>query len=90
MKSAYEIAMERLNEASGPTRRLTPEQKACLAEIDKKFDARVAEARLRHEDRSAKAASAEEYEGIQTEMAAEIQSIEAQRQREKDEVWEKA
>jgi Spy/CpxP family protein refolding chaperone len=45
MKSAYELAMERL-EKSAPTINLTDEQKAQIAEIDSTFKARVAEREL--------------------------------------------
>ena len=33
MKSAYELAMERLEKASGPTRKLTDEQKAMMPKL---------------------------------------------------------
>ena len=42
MKSAYELAMERLQKGS-PTITLTSEQKAELAEIDSSFNAKIAE-----------------------------------------------
>ncbi len=40
MKSAYEVAMERLG---GESRTLSEEQKAAIAEIDSKLKAKVAE-----------------------------------------------
>lgn len=45
MKSAYELAMERL-EKSAPTVALTDDQKAQLAEIDSQFKAKIAEREL--------------------------------------------
>jgi hypothetical protein len=42
MKSAYELAMERLTKAS-PTVKLTEEQKKELAELDSKYAAKIAE-----------------------------------------------
>ncbi len=42
MKSAYELAMERLNKTS-PAVKLTPEQKKQLAELDSKYTAKIAE-----------------------------------------------
>lgn len=42
MKSAYELAMERL-EKQAPTTSLTDEQKKRIAEIDSEFRARIAE-----------------------------------------------
>ena len=42
MKSAYELAMERL-EKNAPTVNLSEEQKAQIAEIDSSYKARIAE-----------------------------------------------
>ena len=42
MKSAYELAMERLQKTS-PSLSLTEEQKKALAEIDSKYRAKIAE-----------------------------------------------
>jgi hypothetical protein len=42
MKSAYELAMERLNKTS-PTVKLTAAQKKELAELDSKYAAKIAE-----------------------------------------------
>ena len=42
MKTAYELAMERLNQTS-PTTKLTAKQKAAMAELDSKYAARIAE-----------------------------------------------
>ena len=45
MKSAYELAMERL-EKSAPTVKLTDAQKAQIAEIDSTYKAQIAEKEL--------------------------------------------
>ena len=45
MKSAYELAMERL-EQSAPTVKLTAEQKAQIGEIDSQYKAKTAEQEL--------------------------------------------
>ncbi len=42
MKSAYELAMERLG-GSKPSKPLTPDQKARLAELDSVYRARIAQ-----------------------------------------------
>ena len=42
MKSAYEIAMERL-EKKAPTKKLTPEQKVRIAEINSLYGSKIAE-----------------------------------------------
>ena len=46
MKSAYELAMERLEKESGPTKSLSDAQKAELAEIDETYTAKIAEKEL--------------------------------------------
>jgi len=43
MKSAYELAMERLNKASPAEKPLTAEKKARLAEIDRLYKGKLAE-----------------------------------------------
>lgn len=90
MKSAYELAMERLNQTSGPERKLTDEQKAALAELDRKYDARLAEVRMNGASRLKSAASYEELQTMQEQHALEIRSIEEKRDREKEAVWKQA
>ncbi len=77
MKSAYELAMERL-EKKAPTVALTDEQKQQIAEIDSTFKARVAEKELFLKDKIGKAQSAEnaeEAESLQKQMAIEIRRL---------------
>ena len=87
MKSAYEIAMARLEKEAGPGRKLTDEQKSEIAAITKKYDARVAEEKLTFEGRQGKATTLEEYEQVRGEMAAAFASIEEQREKAKEAVW---
>ena len=87
MKSAYEIAMARLEKESGPGRKLTDTQKSEIAQITKKYDARVAEEKLKFEGRLAKAATFEELEQIRAEMASSLTSLEDQREKAKEAVW---
>lgn len=54
MKSAYELAMERLENQS-PTVKLTEKQKAEIAEIDSTFKAKIAEREVFLQDEIAKA-----------------------------------
>lgn len=86
MKSAYELALERLEKESGPGKKLTDEQRDAIAEIDKKYDARVAEQRLAFDSRLA-TATFEEAEQIQAELASTLQSLEAQREHDKESIW---
>lgn len=90
MKSAYEKAMERLERENGPTQKLSEEQKARIAEIDRKCDAQAAEKRLSFENRVLNASSPAESDVIQFELANELAGIEARRQEEKEAVWNEA
>jgi hypothetical protein len=77
MKSAYELAMERL-EKKVPSVALTDAQKQQIAEIDSTFKARIAEKELFLKDRILKAQSAgnaEEAESLQKQMAIDIRRM---------------
>ena len=65
MKSAYELAMERLQKGS-PTMTLTPEQKAELAEIDSSFNAKIAERKIFLSDQITKAATAGKFDDVES------------------------
>ena len=74
MKSAYELAMERLAKAS-PTLVLTDEQKKQLAEIDSTYKAKIAEKELFLKDQIQKAENAgnfEEIEKLEKQLTSEI------------------
>lgn len=87
MKSAYELAMERLEKASGPTRKLSDEQKARIAEIEKVYEAKTAETKLSYDSRIRGAQSAEELNALQEEIKAKLTSLEERREKEKEAVW---
>ena len=87
MKSAYELAMERLEAASGPTRKLNDDEKSALAEIDSKYDAQVASLRFEFEAQIATATTRESYLALKEEMAREINAAEARRNLAKDAIW---
>ena len=77
MKSAYELAMERL-EKSAPTVALTDEQKAQIAEIDSTYKARIAEKELFLKDEIRKArrgGSFDEAESLEKQLATEIRRL---------------
>jgi hypothetical protein len=61
MKSAYELAMERLNKAS-PAVKLTNAQKKQLADLDSKYAARIAGREIALKDEITKAAESGEFE----------------------------
>jgi len=80
MKSAFELAMERLG--GGPIKQYTAEQKEQLAEIDREFDARIAQVKL-----SSTASSDETPEQRQARedgVAAEIRRLEEKREDRKE------
>ncbi|NIA12891.1 MAG: hypothetical protein GWP08_02330 [Nitrospiraceae bacterium] len=87
MKSAYELAMERLEKASGPTKKLTEEQRAAIADIEKVYEAKIAELKLSHEARLQGAATQEEFDALQAELAEKIRGFEERRDHEKEAIW---
>lgn len=87
MKSAYELAMERLEKESGPSRKLNDDQKARIADIEKVYEAKIAEVKLDYESKLNAAQSKEEHGAVLAEMAAEINSLEKKRDKEKESVW---
>ena len=77
MKSAYELAMERLAKDQ-PIVTLTDDQKKQLAEIDSTFKARIAEKELFLKGEIAKAQSAgkfEEVEQLEKQLSSEIRRL---------------
>lgn len=90
MKSAYELAMERMAKESGPSKKLSSEQKTAIQEIEKKYEARIAETRLQYDARLNAVQSAAELEQVRVEMAAALRALEEKRNGEKDSVWNSA
>ena len=77
MKSAYELAMERLQKAS-PSLSLTDEQKKELAEIDSKYQAKIAEKELFLKDQIRKAQTegkGDDIGSLQKQLASEIRRL---------------
>ena len=77
MKSAYELAMERL-EKSTPSVVLTAEQKQQIAEIDSTYKARIAEKELFLKDQIRKAresGEAGEAETLEKQLATEVRRL---------------
>ena len=87
MKSAYELAMERMG--GGDDNPLTDEQKEQIAEIDTKYKAKIAERKIFHEksvdDAVAKGDQAEAEEARKI-LAQEISSLEDKAESEKDKI----
>ena len=77
MKSAYELAMERLEKAS-PSIALTEAQKKEIAEVDSAYRAKIAEKELFLKDQVRKAQRAgnfEEAESLEKQLALEIRRL---------------
>ena len=77
MKSAYELAMERLEKQS-PTARLSDEQRAAIAEIESTYKARIAEREVFLQGQLQKtlaAGEAAEAESIRLQLSREIRRL---------------
>ena len=88
MKSAYELAMERLNQQS-PTVKLTAEQKAQLADLDSRYAARIAEREIGLESEIAKATAngdLDEVARLKEQLATEKRKLQAELEAKKEAV----
>ena len=77
MKSAYELAMERL-EKSSPSISLTEDQKREIAELDSVYRAKIAEREVFLKDQIRKAQTAgnlEEVQSIEKQLASEMRRL---------------
>lgn len=86
MKTAYELAMERLNKSS-PVARLSAAQRQELAELDSKYAARIAEREIALKDEMAKATAAgelEKAEELQQQLVKERKAIQSDLEEKKD------
>ncbi|PYJ53045.1 MAG: hypothetical protein DME83_03625 [Verrucomicrobia bacterium] len=86
MKSAYELAMERLEKAS-PSISLTADQKKEIAEIDSIYRAKIAEKEVFLKDQIRKAQNAgkfDEVESLEKQQAAEIRRLQEDCQAKKE------
>jgi hypothetical protein len=88
MKSAYELAMERLEKES-PTQELSDELKAKLAELSKVFEAKIADRDVFLNSEIAKAELAGEFEAIEQlnkQLASDRKVLEAELEAKKNEL----
>jgi hypothetical protein len=77
MKSAYELAMERLEKAS-PSASLTEDQKKEIADVDSLYRSKIAEKEVFLKDQIRKAQSAgnlEEAESLEKQLVTEIRRL---------------
>lgn len=88
MKSAYELAMERL-EKSAPTVILSEAQKAAIAEIDSTYRAKIAEKELFLQDQIREAGltgTFKEFEDLEKQLALEIRRLQEDCEAKKEKV----
>ncbi len=91
MKSAYELAMERLNKTA-PATKVTDQQKKELAEIDSQYAAKLAQRELLLKDELDKAAAKGDFEAMEQlrkQLASDRKNIEADKEEKKDKVRQK-
>ena len=88
MKSAYELAMERLNK-SAPTAKLTAEQKKEIAELDSLYASKVAQREIFLKGEFAKAEMSGDFEALeqlQKQLASEKKTLAAELEEKKEAV----
>ena len=86
MKTAYELAMERLNKAA-PAVKLTGAQKRELAELDSKYAAKIAGREIALKDEMARAAQDfEKAEALREQLANERKKLQAELEEKKEAV----
>ena len=84
MKSAFDLAMERLG---GPIQQLSAKQKEAIQEVESKYKAKVAEAELaKNEKISQTHGDYQQGEQILEDFVVEIASINSWRDREKEKI----
>ena len=86
MKTAYELAMERLNKAA-PAVKLTSAQKKELAELDSKYAAKIAGREIALKDEMARVAQDfEKAEALREQLANERKKLQAELEEKKEAV----
>jgi hypothetical protein len=86
MKSAYELAMERLSKTA-PTVKLSAEKKKQLAELDSKYAAKIAEREIFLKDNLTAARAKGDYEAmaqLEKQLSSERKSLHAELEEKKD------
>ncbi|MCW5552893.1 MAG: hypothetical protein KIS67_12130 [Verrucomicrobiae bacterium] len=88
MKTAYELAMERLNQAS-PVAKLSTAQKKQLAALDSMYKAKIAERELALQEELTKTSAAgdfEKAEQLQQQFFSERKALQAELEDRKEQV----
>jgi hypothetical protein len=88
MKSAYELAMERLSKSS-PTVKLTEAQRRDIAEIDSLYASRIAEREIFLKAEITKAVESNDFEAMQQlerQLTSERKRLQSEMEEKKDKV----
>ena len=88
MKTAYELAMERLSKAA-PATKLTSAQKKQLAELDSTYAAKIAGREIALKDEIGKLAAASDFEKVETlqqQWVNERKKLQAELEEKKEQV----
>ena len=86
MKSAYELAMERLNQTS-PTVKLSPAQKQEIAELESQYGAKIAAREIALKGEIARAAEdVEKEKALREQLATDRRKLQAELEEKKDRV----
>jgi hypothetical protein len=91
MKSAYELAMERLNKTS-PTVKLNDQQKQEIAELESKYQAKIAEREIALKDEVHAAESAGDWTKaaeLQQQLVNERKKLQGDLEEKKEQVRDK-
>ena len=92
MKSAYELAMERLNKTA-PQTKTSEEQKKELAELNSKYAAKIAEREIFLKGEIAKEIGNENHEAIEQlnqQLISDRKSLQAELEEKKEKIREKS
>ena len=88
MKTAYELAMERLNKSS-PAQKMTEEQRRRLAELDSIYAAKIAEREIALKgelDRVTASGDPEKTEELQQQLTRERKALQSELEEKKEKV----
>jgi hypothetical protein len=88
MKSAYELAMERLTKAT-PTVKLSDQQKKQLAELDSVYAAKIADREILLKGEIVKASATGDFEAVaqlEKQLASDRKTLQADLEEKKDKI----
>ena len=90
MKTAYELAMERLSKSS-PTTKLTEQQKKEIAELESIYKAKIADREIFVKGEIAKAVDkgdGEAIEQLEKQLVSDRKTLQAELEEKKEKVWQ--